>query len=158
MRLSYSQVGALPAFFLISFLSFAVHAQTEQEKAEAWAPVQKTLMEQMKLATLLKDANTKEKALNVFKTYSNATSLDSMDVIINNKKVDSMMFYERTNNYLHRNRFRIVHDERLKQSSVDKSAIMDVVYISDGDNRKSAFNSYKEMPFGYKIIFLRKER
>lgn len=143
--------------FLVLCISSAVYAQTEQEKAKAWAPVQSTLMEQMKLATLLKDANTKEKVLNVFKTYSNVTSLDSIDVKINNSRVDSCLFYEKTGSYLHRNKFMIIYDENLKQYRVDKSAVMEVNYISDGDARKSVFNSCKEMPFGYRIFFLRKK-
>lgn len=141
--------------FLLLIYCNTLHAQTEAEKESAWKHVDKTLHDQLEIANLLKDANSKKKATDILAGYSNVQSLDSIDLEISNDKVVSISFYEKNEFYLYKNKFSVIYDSKTKKTSVNKTANMDLKGLIQGDLRKSTYYMSKDLPNGLRLLFRR---
>lgn len=152
-----SNMNKYTLIFVCLFFSFNINnsfAQTEEEKAEALKPLEKTLVAQLEISIDLKDANTKKKAAVVFENYKKDQLLDSIDVEIINDHVASLSFYIK-DDFEQRNKFLVITNPQTKTTEVDMNATVEVTPLSPPDLRKSKYDKCIDLPKGYRIIFKR---
>jgi hypothetical protein len=148
-------------YFISAILSLSlfcinpIYAQTEEEKAEALKPLEKTLLAQLKIASLLKDANTIKKASVILKYYNDIQTLDSIDVELLEDQVISIIFYEKDKLYEHKNKFSVIVNINTKTTEVEKSANTDLKLLTNGDSRKSKYEKCISLSKGYRVLFKR---
>ncbi len=141
-------------FFLFLVFINPVFAQTDQEKAAALKPLEKTLVAQLEIAMQLKDANTKKKASALFENYKKNQALDSIDVEILGDFVISISFHIK-DDFEQKNKFLVITNPETKNTEVDMNATIDVMPLSPADSRKSKYDRCIDLPKGYRIIFRR---
>ncbi len=141
-------------FFLLLVIINPVFAQTDQEKAAALKPLEKTLVAQLEIAMQLKDASTKKKASTLFENYKKSQALDSIDVEILDDLVISISFHIK-DDFEQKNKFSVITNPETKNTEVDMNATIDVMPLSPADSRKSKYDRCIDLPKGYRIIFRR---